>query len=71
MELDQRPDGAGIQAHLIETTGQKTVPMTFVKGTRIGGCDDTLKAHAEGNNASTRGGPALYKRPLVIDDDFS
>jgi len=48
LELDQRPDGAGIQAHLIETTGQKTVPMTFVKGTRIGGCDDTLKAHAEG-----------------------
>lgn len=48
LELDQRPDGAGIQAYLTEKTGQKTVPMTFVAGTRLGGCDDTLKAHAEG-----------------------
>jgi len=48
LELDQRADGAAIQAYLIETTGQKTVPMTFIKGNRLGGCDDTLKAHAEG-----------------------
>jgi len=48
LELDQRDDGSDIQAYLVEKTGQKTVPMTFIKGTRLGGCDDTLKAHAEG-----------------------
>lgn len=50
LELDQRPDGAAIQSYLIEKTGQKTVPLTFIGAKRLGGCDDTMKAHQEGRH---------------------
>lgn len=33
---------------LLEMTGQKTVPSIFVNGKHVGGCDDTLKAIANG-----------------------
>ena len=33
---------------MFERTGQKTVPNVYVKGTHLGGCDNTLAAHAEG-----------------------
>ena len=41
IELDQRGDGADIQAALLEKTGQRTVPSVFVKGEHIGGNDAT------------------------------
>ena len=52
LELDQRPDGADIQAALLELTGQRTVPNVFVNGTHLGGCDDTLKAIMNGASSS-------------------
>ena len=45
-------DGSDIQAHLAETTGQRTVPSVFVNGKFIGGCSDAEKLHREGKLVS-------------------
>jgi glutaredoxin 3 len=44
IELDVVENGPAIQAALQEMTGQRTVPNVFVKGTHIGGNDDTQLA---------------------------
>ena len=51
MELNEREDGADIQAALAELTGQRTVPNVFIKGKHLGGNDDTMKANADGTLA--------------------
>ena len=43
-----KDEGTAIRDYLFERTGQKTVPNVYVKGTHLGGCDNTLAAHAEG-----------------------
>merc|ERR1711892_227767 len=48
LELNQIADGSAVQAALAEKTGQRTVPNVFIGGQHIGGCDDTLKLHADG-----------------------
>ncbi|TIC75097.1 hypothetical protein E3Q00_01225 [Wallemia mellicola] len=45
LELDERPDGADIQAYLLDKTGQRSVPNVFVKQQRN---DDFQAAHASG-----------------------
>ena len=40
--------GVPIRDYLYEKTGQKTVPNVFVRGVHLGGCDNTMNAHAEG-----------------------
>jgi glutaredoxin 3 len=47
-ELDERKDGANIQASLLEMTGQRTVPSVFINGKHIGGNDDTQGAAKSG-----------------------
>jgi len=47
LELDQTAEGPAIQAALAEKSGQRTVPNVFINGDHIGGCDDTLKLHAD------------------------
>ena len=48
-ELDEMgEDGAALQNALLQMTGQRTVPSVFVKGTHLGGNDDTQKAAREG-----------------------
>ncbi|KAK7102055.1 thioredoxin reductase 1, cytoplasmic-like isoform X2 [Littorina saxatilis] len=47
LELDNHEDGNNLQTALFEMSGQKTVPNVFVNGKHLGGCDDTLKAHAD------------------------
>jgi len=47
LELDQLAEGAAVQAALAEKSGQRTVPNVFINGDHIGGCDDTLKLHAD------------------------
>ncbi len=47
-ELDTMPNGADIQATLLDLTGQRSVPNVFVGGEHIGGCDDTFAALAAG-----------------------
>jgi glutaredoxin 3 len=39
IELDQRPDGGDIQDALLQMTGQRTVPNTFINGIHMGGND--------------------------------
>ncbi|XP_077987792.1 thioredoxin reductase 1, cytoplasmic-like [Glandiceps talaboti] len=48
VELDQMDIGKDIQDKLLEMTGQRTVPNVFINGKHIGGCDDTLKKHRNG-----------------------
>ena len=62
VELDQIDEGAAIRDYLYEKTGQKTVPNVYVKGTHLGGCDNTLKAHTEGRLAK------LLNQEEVKDD---
>ncbi|KAK7499594.1 hypothetical protein BaRGS_00009246 [Batillaria attramentaria] len=47
LELDTADNGSALQNALFEISGQKTVPNVFINGKHLGGCDDTLKAHAE------------------------
>lgn len=47
LELDVIEKGAEIQATLADMTGQKTVPSVFIGGQHVGGCDSTLKLHAQ------------------------
>ena len=42
-------EGEAIQAALADKTGQRTVPNVFINGNHVGGCDDTLKLHADNN----------------------
>eukprot|EP00638_Chattonella_subsalsa_P010362 CAMPEP_0117756384 /NCGR_PEP_ID=MMETSP0947-20121206/14045_1 /TAXON_ID=44440 /ORGANISM="Chattonella subsalsa, Strain CCMP2191" /LENGTH=134 /DNA_ID=CAMNT_0005575959 /DNA_START=144 /DNA_END=548 /DNA_ORIENTATION=+ len=55
MELDLRNDGDDIQAALAEKTGQRTVPNVFIKGTHLGGNDDTQAAARSGKLAQLLG----------------
>lgn len=47
LELDQISNGADLQTALQEVSGQRTVPNVYINSKHLGGCDDTLKAHAE------------------------
>ena len=49
MELDERDDGQDIQDALAEMTGQRTVPSVFIKGTHVGGNDDTQRGLRDGS----------------------
>ena len=44
VEVDFRDDGDGVTAALLEMSGQRTFPNVFVKGTHIGGNDETQLA---------------------------
>ncbi|XP_041457959.1 thioredoxin reductase 1, cytoplasmic-like [Lytechinus variegatus] len=48
LELDLQDDGAELQEALLKLSGQKTVPNVYIKGTHIGGCDDTFAAKSNG-----------------------
>lgn len=48
VELDERDDGADVQAALQANTGQRTVPSVWLDGKHIGGSDDTVKGVESG-----------------------
>lgn len=48
IELDEVNDGAAIQDALLKVSGQRTVPNVYVKGTHLGGNDDTQAAAKSG-----------------------
>lgn len=48
IELDIRDDGAAIQQALLEKTGQRTVPNTFVGKEWVGGNDKVQAAAKDG-----------------------
>eukprot|EP00536_Pseudo-nitzschia_multiseries_P005158 jgi/Psemu1/189932/e_gw1.94.67.1 len=47
-ELDEREDGAAIQATLASMSGQRTVPSVWINGKFLGGNSDTQAAHKNG-----------------------
>lgn len=47
-ELDERDDGADIQAALLDMSGQKTVPNVFINGKHVGGNDAMQAAKKSG-----------------------
>ena len=47
-ELNEMDDGADIQDALLDITGQRTVPNTFINGKHIGGNDDVQRANSAG-----------------------
>ncbi|KAG9321248.1 hypothetical protein KVV02_003922 [Mortierella alpina] len=49
LELDEHEYGDEIQLHLKKISGQSTVPNVFIKGTHLGGSDDTNAANASGS----------------------
>ena len=59
IELNQTPDGAEMQAALSDLVGRRTVPQVFVGGAHVGGCDDTMAAHAAGKLAELLAGVGI------------
>ena len=51
IELDNRDDGAAIQAYLGKVTGATSVPRVFIGGKFIGGGDDTVALARSGELA--------------------
>jgi len=47
-ELDKEENMSDLQDALVQKSGQRSVPNVFINQNHLGGCDDTLKAHAEG-----------------------
>jgi len=47
-ELDLENNMSDLQDALVQKSGQRSVPNVFINQKHVGGCDDTLKAHAEG-----------------------
>jgi len=54
-ELDQRGDGAAIQATLLDMSGQRTVPSVWVGGKFVGGNSETQAAYKSGELQSMLG----------------
>mmetsp|Transcript_13964 Transcript_13964/g.23830 ORF Transcript_13964/g.23830 Transcript_13964/m.23830 type:complete len:111 (-) Transcript_13964:179-511(-) len=48
IELDQMDNGPEVQGALLDISGQRTVPNVFIKGTHLGGNDDTQAAARSG-----------------------
>ena len=48
IDLDTRVDMTKFQNAMAETYGQRTVPQVFIGAERVGGSDDTFKAHVDG-----------------------
>lgn len=63
LELDTHENGSTLQTALFELSGQKTVPNVFINGKHLGGCDDTLKAHADNRLL-----PLINSQPLQAYD---
>uniref|UniRef100_A0A673M8Q5 thioredoxin-disulfide reductase (NADPH) n=1 Tax=Sinocyclocheilus rhinocerous TaxID=307959 RepID=A0A673M8Q5_9TELE len=60
-------DGTNYQDLLHEMTGQKTVPNVFISKKHIGGCDNTMKAHKDGDLQKLLGeGSKAYDYDLIV-----
>ncbi|XP_016114205.1 LOW QUALITY PROTEIN: thioredoxin reductase 3-like [Sinocyclocheilus grahami] len=67
VELDLMEDGTNYQDLLHEMTGQKTVPNVFINKKHIGGCDNTMKAHKDGDLQKLLGeGSKAYDCDLIV-----
>uniref|UniRef100_A0A8C1T4H3 thioredoxin-disulfide reductase (NADPH) n=1 Tax=Cyprinus carpio TaxID=7962 RepID=A0A8C1T4H3_CYPCA len=65
--LSEAEDGTNYQDLLHEMTGQKTVPSVFINKKHIGGCDNTMKAHKDGDLQKLLGeGSEVYEYDLIV-----
>lgn len=48
IEVDQHPEGAKIHSYMKEKTKQTSVPVIYIKGLFIGGCNDVKALHEKG-----------------------
>ena len=48
IELDLIDDGEKLHQHLKKIANQNTVPVVYIGGKKLGGCDDTLNAAKNG-----------------------
>ena len=46
--MDKIPTGNNLHQALKAHCGQNTVPVVYINGTKVGGCDDTKAAHGNG-----------------------
>mmetsp|Transcript_24506 Transcript_24506/g.68292 ORF Transcript_24506/g.68292 Transcript_24506/m.68292 type:complete len:995 (-) Transcript_24506:304-3288(-) len=69
VEINEHPDGALIFEHLREQTEHKTVPMIYIKGNFIGGCDDLKGLHAKGTLEQTLLKGVEHTRPRFEGTD--
>ena len=46
--MDLVENGGAMHDALKVIASQRTVPVVYINGTKIGGCDDTKAAHANG-----------------------
>ena len=47
LEINQHPDGAAIHKYIKSLTKHTTVPVVFLKGQFVGGCDDVKALHSK------------------------
>jgi len=64
IELDEREDGAEVQAALLSITQQRTVPNVFISGQHVGGNDDTQRLARSGKLAELLEAGAAVGRVL-------
>ena len=48
VEMDQIPNGDQMHEAVKAHSGQRTVPLTYVNGVKVGGCDDLMAAASNG-----------------------
>lgn len=48
LDVNEVEDGAAIHKYLIEKTSHKTVPVIFIRGEFVGGCDEVKALHRKG-----------------------
>ncbi|XP_039263418.2 thioredoxin reductase 1, cytoplasmic-like [Styela clava] len=66
LELDLEENGEALQMALLELSGQKTVPNTYINGVHLGGADATKSAHSEGRLLSMLSSSSEYDYDLVV-----
>lgn len=59
VEVNEDPNGHDIHQEVKAKVGRTSVPQVFVKGTHVGGCDDTLAAFESGQ-----------LRDLLVEHDY-
>jgi glutaredoxin 3 len=67
VEVNLHPEGGKIFAYAKSKTGKSTVPLVFVKGEFIGGCDDIKALHHKGKLESMLKGLVSKSRAVGTD----
>jgi glutaredoxin len=72
VELDNHPLGSGIQAHLADLTGRRTVPNILINGVSIGGGDSVAELDSSRtliDKIKDIGGKKILDAKLRLEDD--